>query len=213
MRTAATAAALACAAALALASAQSSPRDRALALVAQMTLDEKIDLVHGLGDASYTGSTAAIPRLAIPPLRLNDGRQGFRPNDGNTGQSAFPCQLAVVATWRPTLMHEFGQAMAEEFYGKGANVVLAPMLILARVPQSGRTFESVGEDPVLAHAAASSIVTGIQAVPGVICNADDYVLNNQEFERGSISAGEEARAASEEGRGGGRRAGRLSLKR
>ena len=84
------------------------------------------------------------------------------------------------------------------------------MLILARVPEGkaimteqafrcfhthtvptppdGRTFESIGEDPELAFAMARAHVQGVQAVPGVIANADDFVLNNQETARGSISA-------------------------
>lgn len=62
------------------------------------------------------------------------------------------------------------------------------MLILARVPEDGRTFESIGEDPELAFAMAREHVRGVQSVPGVIANADDFVLNNQETARGSISA-------------------------
>ena len=52
----------------------------------------------------------------------------------------------------------------------------------------GRTFESIGEDPELAFAMAREHVRGVQSVPGVIANADDFVLNNQETDRGSISA-------------------------
>ena len=122
-----------------------SPAQRAAALLANMTLDEKVSLLHGVPSAGYTGATAAIPRLGVPALALNDGRQGFRPNSGSRGQTAFPCQLAAVATWRRDLMQSFGTALGVEFYGKGANVVLAPMLILARVPQGGRNFESIGE--------------------------------------------------------------------
>ena len=55
-------------------------------------------------------------------------------------------------------------------------------------PPDGRTFESIGEDPELAFAMARAHVQGVQAVPGVIANADDFVLNNQETARGSISA-------------------------
>ena len=78
--------------------------------------------------------------------------------------------------------------MGEEFSGKGANVMLAPMLILARVPQGGRNFESIGEDPELAYHMAFAHVSGVQSVPGVIANADDFVLNNQESARGTIDA-------------------------
>ena len=168
--------------------AQQSPAARAAALLARMSAADKVALLHGVPTAGYTGATAANAALGIPALALNDGRQGFRPNDGGHGQTAFPCQLAAVATFQTPLMRAFGAALGAEFAGKGASVLLAPMLILARVPQGGRTFESVGEDPELAYAMARAHVEGAQSVPGVISNADDFVLNNQETDRGSISA-------------------------
>ena len=153
-----------------------------------MTLEEKVTMCHGVSNGGYTGATAPIPRLNIPALLLNDGRQGFRPNDGSPTQTAFPCALNVVATFQRSMYYNFGVAMGQEFYGKGANVILAPMLILTRVPLDGRAFESVGEDPELAYAYAYNMISGSQSVPGIISNADDFVLNNQEYERGSISA-------------------------
>lgn len=140
-------------------SASDSPAARAAALLAAMHLEEKITLLHGVPSASYTGATGAVPRLGIPALALNDGRQGFRTNDGSTGQTAFPCQLAVAASWDRAAWRAFGEAMGREFVGKGANVLLAPMLILARVINGGRNFESVGEDPELAYHFAFSHMT------------------------------------------------------
>jgi beta-glucosidase len=164
------------------------PRDRALALLGAMTTDDKIALLHGYPSPHYTGLTAGNARLGIPPLNHNDGRQGFRPQDGKSLQTAFPCQLASVATFDKGLMRAFGEAMGEEFVGKGCNVMLAPMLILARVPQGGRNFESTGEDAELAYHFAYNMVSGAQSVPGLIANADDFLLNNQETDRGNISA-------------------------
>jgi beta-glucosidase len=164
------------------------PRSRAVALLARMNLTDKIAMLHGYDSPSYTGLMASIPHLGIPALTLNDGRQGFRPNDGTNTQTAFPCQLSTVATFDVELMRAFGEALGEEFAGKGANVVLAPMLILARVPQGGRNFESIGEDPELAHAMGAAHIAGVQSVPGVMANADDFVLNNQETDRGDISS-------------------------
>jgi beta-glucosidase len=157
--------------------AASGPRDRARALLAAMNTSEKIAMLHGYSSPEYTGLTVGNARLGIPPLNMNDGRQGFRPNDGNNRQTAFPCELASVATFDRVLMRQFGEAMGEEFAGKGGNVMLAPMLILARVPQGGRNFESCGEDPELAYNFAFNMITGAQSVPGVIANADDFVLN------------------------------------
>jgi beta-glucosidase len=166
----------------------SAPTDRAKALLAVMNTSEKIAMLHGYSSPEFTGLTVGNKRLGIPPLNMNDGRQGFRPNDANNKQTAFPCELANVATFDKMLMRQFGEAMGEEFAGKGGNVMLAPMLILARVPRGGRNFESTGEDPELAYNFAYHMISGVQSVPGVIANADDFVLNNQETDRGSISA-------------------------
>ena len=56
------------------------------------------------------------------------------------------------------------------------------------MPQDGRAFESTGADPELAYSFAFNMITGAQSVPGLIANADDFVLNNQESDRGGISA-------------------------
>ena len=168
--------------------ASDSPEARAAALIARMTLAQKTTLMHGGSNGAYTGSTDGIPSLGVPGLTLNDGRQGFRPNSGSKTNTAFPSAINVVATFDPVLMRSFGVAMGEEFACKGSNVMLAPMLILARVPLDGRIFESTGADPELAYRFAFEMISGAQSVPGVIANADDFVLNNQESSRGSISA-------------------------
>jgi beta-glucosidase len=165
-----------------------TPQERATALLSQMNLTQKITLLHGVNSPGYTGATSPIPELGIPALTLNDGRQGFRPNSGSKTNTAFPCAVQVAATFDRTLMHEFGVAMAEEFVCKGSNVMLAPMLILARVPLDGRIFESIGADPELGYAFAYNMITGAQSIQGLIANADDFVLNNQESDRTGISA-------------------------
>jgi beta-glucosidase len=164
------------------------PAVRAAALLAKMSLDQKVVLLHGGSNGGYTGSTDAIPELGVPGLTLNDGRQGFRPNSGSKTNTAFPAAIQVVATWDPSRMRAFGVAMSEEFLCKGSNVMLAPMLILARVPLDGRIFESTGADPELAYRFAFEMISGVQSIPGVIANADDFVLNNQESDRVGISA-------------------------
>ena len=70
------------------------PAARAGALVDQMTLDEKISLVHGTGfitGGGYTGFTPAIPRLGIPAFYLADGPNGV--GNGATGVTAFPAAI------------------------------------------------------------------------------------------------------------------------
>jgi beta-glucosidase-like glycosyl hydrolase len=170
--------------------ASDSPQERAAALLAAMNVTDKIRLLHQDNMQNYSGVVLGDPRLGIPALSMNNGRQGFATAQGAGGgasnspwSTAFPCQLAISATFDAELVREFGAALAQEFFLKGANVVLAPMLILARVPQGGRNFESVGEDPEWAYEFARAHVAGAQSVPGVLANADDFVLNNQETNR------------------------------
>jgi beta-glucosidase len=164
-----------------------TPEQRASDLLAQMTQDEKITMVHGSG-GSYVGNVPANSRLGIPPLNLNDGPSGFR-DDAHPGTTTqWPSAQTVTTTWDQDLLYQFGVAMGEEFVGKGANIQLGPGINVARVPVCGRNFEYVsGEDPYLGALNVAPIVRGIQS-QHVIANAKHYINNNQEQDRGSVSA-------------------------
>jgi len=123
------------------------PYDRAADLVRDMSLDEKLSLVHGDGmfglRSNYSGGTPAIARLGIPALQMNDGPQGFRDPlyPGTTTQ--WPSGLTVAATFDAGLARAWGAAMGAEFAAKGANVQLGPGMNVARVPTNGRNFEVI----------------------------------------------------------------------
>lgn len=85
--------------------------DRARALVAQMTLQEKATLITGQA-GRCVGQTAAVPRLGIPALCFEDGPAGVRPV---LGVSQFPAGQAVAATWDRDLIYQRGYAMGKEF--------------------------------------------------------------------------------------------------
>ncbi len=152
-------------------------------LIKQMTLDEKLALLHG-STSNYTGATTAIARLGVPRLLLNDGPQGFRtPTDLEGTSTAFPSGLAVAATFDDALAATWASTIASEFAKKGATVLLGPGLNVARVPVNGRNFEYCsGEDPYLGARMAASIIPAIQS-QHVIATAKHYVLNNQETGR------------------------------
>jgi beta-glucosidase len=122
-----------------------SAKSRAVALVAEMTLDEKVAMLHGADPGPYSGQTVANTRLGIPALALNDGPQGYRSTSRSPGypgtSTAFPCALAAAATFDEVLAGKFGAAMGLEFRGKGSNVQLGPGVNVARVPNNGRNFE------------------------------------------------------------------------
>src|SRR4051794_20028619 len=158
-------------------------RRRAQGLVKRMTLDEKIQLVHGTGfvrNAGYAGHVAGIARLGIPDLFLADGPNGV--GNGATGVTAFPAAINASATWDTALEHRYGQALGQEQAGKGNNVALAPTINILRVPEWGRSFETFSEDPFLTAAMATAEITGIQS-RGVIADSKHFVANNQETDR------------------------------
>ncbi|CAE8712230.1 unnamed protein product, partial [Polarella glacialis] len=170
-------------------------------LVSNMTLDEKLLLLHGnpsqAGECcqcnssqicAYTGNVAAVPRLGIPPITMNDGPQGFRDFQQPGTSTAWPSGLAMAASWDVEAMGDWGAGMGKEFHDKGSNVQLGPGLCVARVPLNGRNFEYLsGEDPFLGYTLVQPTIKGIQSQK-VVANAKHYILNNQESSRQEVSA-------------------------
>jgi beta-glucosidase len=164
------------------------PDARARALVGQMTLHEKIAMVHGPGfqmDAGFAGTIPGNERLGIPSLRLADGPNGV--GNGSTGVTAFPAAALLAASWDTALAERYGQALGSEQAGKGHQVALAPTVNIVRVPHWGRAFETLGEDPYLAGRLAVAEIDGIES-QGVLATVKHYAANNQETLRMSIDA-------------------------
>lgn len=161
-------------------------RQKAMDVIAQMTLEEKVSLLHG-SPGAYVGNINAIPRLNIPAIKMNDGPQGFR-DDAHPGTTTlYPSGGTVSASWDRDVLFMWGEAMGGEFYDKGANVQLGPGMNLARVPTGGRNFEYLsGCDPYLGYALVQHAIEGIQS-KGVIANAKHWVENNQETDRETVS--------------------------
>ena len=117
-----------------------TPDARALALIARMSLDEKIHLVHGHVASRY--EVPPLDHLGIPGLRMTDGPSGVNAGgDGAAQSTAFPSSMAVAATFDPELAREQGGAIARELLTHGMNVLLAPNLDIVRHPWWGRAIE------------------------------------------------------------------------
>ena len=198
-----------------------SAADKAKVMLQKMSLAEKINMLHG-NKTSYTGGTPEIVNEAtgvrIPPLNLNDGPQGYR----SGGTTCWPSAMTVGATFDVELSLKWGKAMGQEFFDKGANVQLGPGMCVARVPVNGRNFECElhrnaphtappltplllhpllpadisGEDPFLGFTMVQPLVKGIQSV-GVIANAKHFIMNNQETNRGGMTAAVDERTRFE----------------
>lgn len=162
--------------------------DKARALTAQLTLDEKIGMIHG----AELFQTKGVERLGIPPLKMSDGpmgvRQEFYPDSWKSmGYSDdyvtyLPCNSALAATWNRTLACELGSVLGEEARGRGKDVILAPGINIKRSPLCGRNFEYFSEDPYLTKELAVPFIKGVQLWDVAAC-VKHFAVNNQETER------------------------------
>lgn len=161
---------------------------RARAVVARMTLDEKIAQLHGIRTPDVYRVVPANSHLGIPSLFVTNGPAGVGPGGAGSQKraTALPAPVALAASWDPSLAFEYGKVAGEETRSLGYNLLEAPDINIARVPQGGRVFESYGEDPYLTSQIAVATIEGIQST-GTIANVKHYVANNQETHRGTIN--------------------------
>ncbi|MBN1612815.1 MAG: glycoside hydrolase family 3 C-terminal domain-containing protein [Polyangiaceae bacterium] len=157
-----------------------SAEGRAEQLLRKMTLEEKLSYIGGDRDFYVR----PVPRLGIPEIKLSDGPLGCR----NWGPStAYPATVGLAASFDRSLAARVGRSMARDCRARGVHVLLAPAVNIQRSPLTGRNFEYMGEDPVLAGAMASELVQGIQS-EGVLATVKHFAANNQEWDRNHISS-------------------------
>jgi beta-glucosidase len=178
--------------------ASKSPDRRAHELLAAMSLDDKITIVHQAQPIwQHYGAAGYIPgnpALCIPDLVLNDAGQGVGDQEVHT--TAFPSGIAQSASWDPALQRRLGRAIGNEAWHKGINVQLAPDVNIARVPMNGRNSEAFGEDPYLAGQTGAAEIAGIQDNP-VMATVKHYALNNHEVNRMTVSSDADERTVHE----------------
>jgi beta-glucosidase len=162
-----------------------SAQRRAEELLSQMTLDEKIDMLHGEVSNLYGFYNAPIERLGIPALTMADGPAGVRvanPEVNEGTGTALPAPIALAAGWSGDLAEEFGRTAGNEAFTTGHNVFLSPAADIFRDPRAGRGFEAFGEDPLLSGVMASRQIVGTQANP-VLADIKHLSAYNQETNR------------------------------
>ncbi len=168
---------------------------RAAQLLSQMTLEQQLQLVYGAGGPvtnqialprGGAGYVPGIPALGIPDLYLADGSVGV----GNAvGQAtALPSSIASAASWDPNEAYKYGTVIGKELRNYGMNVNLGGNInLIGREPRDGRTFETKGEDPILAGKIAAQHISAIQA-QHVIGGIKHFALNDQESGRTTANA-------------------------
>jgi beta-glucosidase len=174
-----------------------SANQRATLLVGAMTFGEKAAMVNGTAGpagSNYVGNITNNTRLGIPWLNLNDGPAGVRLSDSST--TAFPAPITLAATWDTALARQYGSQMGAQARGKGIEVLLGPMMNMARAYQAGRNFEGYGEDPELSGALAAAEINGIQG-QNVIATAKHFVCYEEETDRLYMTADANERTRQE----------------
>lgn len=170
-------------------------------VIKQLTLEEKIGLLHANG----IFSTAGVDRLGIPGLITDDGPLGVREDVKEGWGSAnlttdsatfFPNGSALAATWNPDLAYRYGHDMGEEARARKKYIMLAPAFNIARTPLCGRTYEYYSEDPFLNARLAVQSVKGIQSQHIAAC-VKHFAVNNQEADRNRVSVNVDERALRE----------------
>ncbi len=166
---------------------------RVNALLAQMTLEEKVEQMHGLPGIMVPWPTPDNVRLDIPGFHMVDGPRGVSAFTGTA--TAFPVGMARGATWDPELEEQVGLAVGTEVRARGGTVLLAPVTTVVRHPRWGRSQESYGEDPLHIGSMGVGFVRGVQQ--RVIASAKHYAVNSIEDTRFTVNVSVDERTLRE----------------
>lgn len=159
------------------------------AILKQMTLEEKIDMIGGVKGFYVRGNE----RLGIPELKMSDGPNGVR-NYGPT--TAYPAGIELAATWDPSRACLYGEGLGRDARARGVHFLLAPGVNIYRVPQCGRNFEYFGEDPYLSGKIAAGYIQGVQS-QRVSATVKHFAANNHENDRNRDSSEVDERTLEE----------------
>jgi len=171
-------------------------------LLSQMTLEEKIGMLH----ANTMFSSGGVERLGIPSFRMSDGPHGVRwesiPNGWasvgwtNDACSYLPALGGLTQTWNRNLARRYGEILGAECKARGKHVSLAPGVNITRSVLNGRTWEYMSEDPFLNAEMAVPYIQGVQS-RGVASCVKHWALNSQAYHQYTTSSEVDERAMHE----------------
>ena len=157
-------------------------------LIAQMTLEEKIGMLHG--NSMFT--SGGVARLGIPELKMADGPLGVREEISrdswapagldNDFATYYPAAGGIAATFNEEMAYTFGNSVGQELRARDKDMLLSPAINIVRTPLGGRTYEYMTEDPFLNKKMAVPMVVGIQDNDVMAC-VKHFAANNQETNR------------------------------
>ena len=174
---------------------------RADLMIHEMTLDEKIQLVHGAGwgvlrdgapvapgHNGGAGFVPGIPRLHLPDLNLADSAVGVRMAALESRYATLlPSVIGMSASWDPDAAFLYGSVIGRELRAQGFNMSIGGGVDLIREPRNGRNFEYSSEDPVLSGTMVGQLARGVQS-NHIMGDIKHYAVNDQETGRNILNA-------------------------
>ncbi|MDA3862191.1 MAG: glycoside hydrolase family 3 C-terminal domain-containing protein [Melioribacteraceae bacterium] len=159
----------------------------------QLSLDEKISMLHGNSKFTISG----VKRLGIPEWKMSDGPHGVREEINRHNwepvgldddfATYLPVGTALSATWNPELAYKFGSVLGREARARNKDIILGPGINIHRTPLCGRNFEYMSEDPYLIRKLVVPYINGVQDQDVAAC-VKHFAANNQEYERFRVNA-------------------------
>src|SRR5215471_16934690 len=161
---------------------------RVNALLAKMTLEEKIGQLVQYSAGAATGPTSGrtddkdmirkgqvgslfnvtgakatneLQHIAVDESRLHIPLI-FGLDVIHGYRTTFPLNLGLAATWDPEIVEKASRIAAQEASAAGVRWTFSPMVDIARDARWGRMSEGAGEDPFLGSAMARAYVRGYQ---------------------------------------------------
>jgi beta-glucosidase len=162
---------------------------QAHAMVAKLTLEQKVELLGGV-DNMFTRPMTSI---GMPRFKMSDASLGVRTWGPTT---AYAGGVALAATWDTDFARKLGESLGRDARARSVNFLLGPGVNIARSPLCGRNFEYLSEDPYLNSTLVVPFIEGVQS-QGVIATVKHYALNDQEFNRHNASADVDERTMRE----------------
>ena len=186
------------------------PDTRADLMIHEMTLDEKIQLVHGdgwgvlrkgervaPGHNGGAGFVPGIPRLRLPDINLADSAVGVRMAALDSRYATLlPSVIGMSASWDPDAAFLYGSVIGRELRDMGFNMSIGGGVDLIREPRNGRNFEYSSEDPILSGTMVGQLARGVQS-NHIMGDIKHYVMNDQETGRNTLNAQLDQRALRE----------------
>ena len=175
--------------------------EKAKALIAQMSLEEKVDLMSGkvlfgpeqieemTRDETKHYNHVPYPngenkRLGIPSMRFCDGPRGVVCGTGKS--TCFPVSMCRGASFDPALEEEIGRAIGREVRAWGGNLFAGVCINLPYNPGWGRSQESYGEESFAIGRMGAALVRGVQEEQVMAC-VKHYAFNSMEISRFKVS--------------------------